>query len=108
MKGIKRLLGNHRRIREALQVEHAVMLATSSSAAATRSRAPMFADILEGFAGAAHISYQADLHGLKAIEPADINRGWDLGCRRGRLLWGHHRRLGRAPGHVPARLHLDP
>ena len=85
MKGVKRLLGDHRR--EALQVEHAVMLATSSSAAATRSRVPMYIDVLEGFAGAAHISYQADLHQLQAVEPADINRGWNLASRRGRLLW---------------------
>lgn len=87
MKGIKRLVGNRRRIREAMQVKHKLMLATSSSAAALRSHVPMFGDILEGFAGAGHICCQAYSHGLTAIEPADINRGWDLGCRRGRLLW---------------------
>ena len=56
MKGVKPLLGNHRRIREAMEVEHKIMLTTSSAAAASRSRVPSFADVLEGFAGAAHIS----------------------------------------------------
>ena len=78
-----------------LETERSVYLARSSKEAQLKESAPSRADLLEGFAGAAVTTLRAPLFGLTAIQPADLDYGWDLGSRSGRAAWLHAQREGK-------------
>ncbi|CAJ1329503.1 unnamed protein product, partial [Effrenium voratum] len=71
---IKEILGQVRKVRHVYLTEYEIYLA-SSRTRPTASRV----DIMETYAGAALISQEAHLYGLKATIPVDYNTGFNLG-----------------------------
>jgi len=77
----KRLIGNNRKCLNALECEHKIMTSTTAKSQAT------CIDVLEGWAGHAAITNMCPNFGLRALQPADIEYGWDLNSSTGQKEW---------------------
>ena len=94
---VKRLRAKAKKVVDALVLEHEVVKQVDRHAAHTRLNNPAGVDIfhmdvlnhniLEGFSGDSNISDLAGQYGLKALEPAEIKKGWDLSTPEGAKRW---------------------